>query len=378
MKSDLSSLELNYLVKELEVLVGGKLEQLYQLGRDEFTMQLHVPSIGKSILRIIIGKMMYLASSKTPAPETPPSFCIYLRKKLKNARIKSIGQLGFERIVEFVFETKDAQLRLIFELFSKGNVVLCNEEGIILSILEQQEWKDRTLKPKQHYEYPKKEFNFLAMTNAELDIMLTKSDKESLVKTLAMDLGLGGVYAEELCRLSGVDKNIKSNSLSEKEAASLYLIMQDMISKQFAPVVVYEDDEKSKVKDITPFRLESYREFAISEFDTFSNALDSVLTSKEHVTAVAAAEKHAKTKIDKINEMIEQQTLRIKGLEVSEKENQRKGEVIYENYILVQQVLAEINELRKSSSWQAVKERFKGHKIIRDINDKTGEITLEL
>jgi predicted ribosome quality control (RQC) complex YloA/Tae2 family protein len=378
MKTEISSLELNRLVRELQGLLGGKLEQLYQVGRDEFILQLHVPGTGKSILRIIIGKIMYVASSKGSAPDKPPSFCVYLRKKLKNARLKSISQLGFERIVELVFETKDARFRLVFELFSKGNVMLCDEQGVILSALEQQEWKDRVLKPKQRYDYPKKEFSFLALTKSELELLLRKSDRESLVKTLAMELGLGGVYAEEICLLSKVDKNVKSNTLSGQEVASLYAVMQDLLSRQSSPVVVYEDDARSKVRDITPFRLEFYREFAIAEFDDFSDALDSVLTTKQEAKEIDAVEKHAKTRIDKIDEMIAQQRLRIEGLEVSEKENRRKAELVYENYILIQQVLAEVNELRKSSSWHDIKERFKGHKLIKEINEKTGEITLEI
>ena len=37
--------------------------------------------------------------------------------------------------------------------------------------------------------------------------MLNKTNKESLVKALATDLGLGGKYAEQLCEISGIDKN---------------------------------------------------------------------------------------------------------------------------------------------------------------------------
>jgi len=378
MKSDISSLELNYVLRELQHLVGAKLEQVYQLGKEEIVMQFHVPNTGKQILRIVLGKLMYLASIKGSMPEKPPGFCLHLRKRLKSARLREISQLGFERIVAFFFETKDAKFRLIVELFSKGNIVLCNEDGKIISVLERQEWKDRSVKPGQVYDYPKKEFNFLTITEQEMSSFLNKSDKESLVKSLALDLGLGGVYAEEMCIQAKVDKNLKPNQLSDKEKASLLESAGVLINKCIESVVVYKDKSKKDVKDIVPFRLEFYKDLVSERKQSFSDALDSVLTKRDASKAIEKTESAASTKIGKVNEMISQQTLRVKGLEEAEKINQRKGEVIYENYPLVEQILREVNDLKKDISWSEIKKRFIGHKMIKDINDKTGEITLDL
>lgn len=378
MKTEISSLELYYLLKELQHLISAKVEQIYQIGKEELIVQFHVPSKGKQILRVILGKLMYIASNKGEVPEKPHGFCLFLRKKLRNSRLRQLKQLGFERVVEFLFETKEAKFRLIIELFSKGNIILCNEEGIILSALEQQEWKDRTIKPKQQYRYPKKEFNFLVIEKNELTQLLHTSKKENLVKTLAIDLGLGGVYAEELCLLAKIDKNLKPVQLSDKEVDSVHSAIQTLSSKELSPQVVYNDEEKKAIKDITPFKLDFYKEFPSEPAQTFNTALDSVLTKKIEAKALEAAETTAKTKIDKIDEMISQQRLRIDGLEKSEKENQRKGEVIYENYPLVEQALAEIKDLKKTLSWKEISERFKGHKIIKSINEKTGEVTIEL
>jgi predicted ribosome quality control (RQC) complex YloA/Tae2 family protein len=378
MKTEISSLELHYLLKELQHMISAKIEQIYQIGKEELILQLHVPGTGKRILRIILGKLMYIASNKGDVPEKPPGFCLYLRKKLKNARLRQLNQLGFERIIEFIFETKDAKFKLIVELFSKGNIILCDENNTILSVLERQEWKDRSIKPKETYQYPKKEFNFITITKDELITLLNKSTKENLVKTLALDLGLGGVYAEELCIISNIDKNIKSAQLSDKETDELYKAIKELLSKEPAPRIIYKDAEKTKVKDITPFALNSNKDLDSTEADSFNNAIDSILTKKLETKAIETTEKAAKTRIDKVNEMISQQKQRIKGLEKSEKENKQKAERIYENYQVIEQILAETIELKKKLSWDEIKQRFKGHKIIKDINTKTGEITLEL
>jgi len=377
MKTDISSLELHYLLKEL-ALDGAKLEQLYQVGNEEFIFQFHVTGVGKKILRVVLGKLMYIANNKSDVPEKPPGFCVYLRKKLKSARLQSISQLGSERIVEFLFETKDSKFKLIIELFSKGNCILCDEQGIILSAMEKQEWKDRSIKPKEKYLYPKREWNFLALSRQDMDSVFNTSNKENLVKALAIDLGLGGIYAEELCIIASVDKNLKPKELSDKEKDSLHDALKKLLSMPLSATMVYADGEKTTLKDVVPFKLRFYGSVPSSDAESFNSALDSVLTKKVDSKAIETAEKTAKTKLDKVNEMISQQTQRIAGLEASEKENQRKGELIYENYILVQQVLSEINELRKKLSWQEIKEMFRNHKVILDITEKTGEVTIEI
>lgn len=378
MKSEMTSLELHFLLRELQEMVSAKVEQIYLIGKDEMILQLHVPGRGKRILRIVLGRLMYLASDKGAVPEKPHGFCLFLRRKLKNSRLRELRQLGFERIVEFLFETKERKFRLIIELFSKGNIVLCDEQGVILSALEQQKWKDRTIMPKHVYDYPKKEFNILTVSGERLTDMLHKSQKENLVKTLAIDLGLGGTYAEELCLMSGVDKNLKANQLSDKEAESLFDAIQLMLSKDISPLIIYSDEAKEEVKDIVPFALVGFAGQPSDHALSFNQALDSVLTEKSHDREVDAAEKKAKTRIDKVNEMISSQRVRIEGLERSEKENQRKGEVIYENYALVKRIMEDIAELRKELSWKEIAEKYRGNRLIKSVDPKTGEITIEV
>ncbi len=378
MKSELSSLDLHFLLKEFDYLIGAKIEQIYQIGREELILQLHVPSKGKQIIRIILGKMIYLASSKGEMPEKPHGFCLHLRKKLKNSRLRSIHQLGFERVIEYIFETKEGKFRFIIELFSKGNIILCNEEGKILSVLERQEWKGRSLKPGQQYVGPKKDYDFLELTKDQLDSMLNSSDRESLVKSLAIELSLGGTYAEEVCILAGVNKNLKPNQLSDKEVDSIFSAAQSIKDKEISPAILYKTDDKTDVKDIVPFPLEFYKALQSVPQETFNTALDSVLTVKSEAKAIESAAVFADKKLGKVAEMIRQQEQRIEGLERSEKDNQRKGEVIYENYPLIEQAIIAVKELKNTMSWKEISEHFKGHKIIKSVDTTTGELTLEL
>ena len=72
------------------------------------------------------------------------------------------------------------------------------------------------------------------------------------------------------------------------------------------------------------------------------------------------------------------QEAKIIELQKSADENQRKGEAIYEKYQLAFSILEEIKKARKTHSWKEIKEKLKGHKIIKEVNEKTGEIVLDI
>jgi len=137
MKKGLASLEVHYLVQELQWLVGGRIHKIYAPSRKALVLQLHIPTKGNQQLAID-EKSFYLTHHKTPAKE-PSDFCMYLRKKLNNARLTKLDQVGFERILAFDFHTQEGTLQLICELFSKGNIILTKNKKI-LTAAEYQKW----------------------------------------------------------------------------------------------------------------------------------------------------------------------------------------------------------------------------------------------
>ena len=375
MKSELSVMDLHFLVDEFQALIGGKIDQIYQKAKEEFIIRFHIPNVGKKILRIVPGGLIYLASEKGQMPVKPPGFCVYLRKYLKNARIRAIRQIGSERIVELDLETKDQRYKFIVELFSKGNVILTDDSFMIHSAMEQQVWSDRTIKPKFQYKYPAKEYHIFALTEAQLKRLIRESEKESIVKTLASDLGIGGLYAEELCLEAGIDKTKPAKDLAATEIKSLFKAVKDMIQRKSQPRHIMCKDE---IKDIVPIILKKYKDFESRGFPSFNKSLDDFFTAHEEKRTKAAAEKKITVKLGKFERMMAEQEKRIKGLERSIEENKKKGELIYENYTGLSALLKKIDELRKKHSWKDVKEILKDNKMVKSIDEKTGEITLEI
>jgi len=349
MKKALSSMDLYYLLKELDILISGKIDQIYQKGKEELTLQMHVTGKGKKMLRIILPSMMYLTIYKGEQPPEPPGFCKFLRKRLKSARLQKIEQKGFERIVDFTFSTKETTYHLIVELFSDGNVILCDENYKIISPLTTGNWKDRTIRGGIEYTYPKRDINFLDISEDDFKKNILASDKESIVKTLAMDFGLGGSYAEELCTIAEIDKDKKAD---EKDISKLYSASREFISREIEGNVTE--------KDILPFKFKTKE--AKTVFTSFNEALDETLTEEKITSQNEIIASKKEKEMDKINAMIKQQEQTIKDMERKIEESQKKAELIYENYDEIKEAL---QNPEKSP-------------LVKDINKKDKTITIEI
>ena len=207
MKSQISSIDLHYLIEEFQILKDARIDKIYHPRKEELLLQFHVIGKGKTLLRIISGKFLFLSENKESYGQ-PSGFCMFLRKYLGSARLREITQIGSERVALLKFTTKERNYHLYIELFGKGNILLCDENNIIINALEQKIWADRLIKKGEEYSYPKKEYDLFRINKQEFKSLLD-SDKE-LVYKLAKGLGLGGTYSEELCILANIDKKKKT------------------------------------------------------------------------------------------------------------------------------------------------------------------------
>ncbi len=372
LKTQISSIELYYLTKEFEILENAKVDQIYQLGKKDYILQFHKTGVGKLRLRITPPGFTYLTDYK-PEVETPKGFCMTLRKHLSNSRLRSIKQLGFERILELVFETKEEKRYIYIELFSKGNIVFCKEDLTIIQAVEMQRWKDRTVRPGMKYEYPKREYNILELKKQQLKSLLAESGKQ-IVKLLAIDLGLGGLYAEEVLFAAGIEKNKKE--IDDKEITKLNNAISELKSKEIMPTIVFKEEDV--VKDIVPFELACYKGMAAKHAETYNLAFDKVLTEKEKEQEAKETTSRYEDKLNKVKKMIEIQEKSVKKLQKTETESTQAGEIMYHNYQLADDILKELKKAREKYSWKEIKEKLKGHKVIKEIIEKEGKIIVEL
>jgi predicted ribosome quality control (RQC) complex YloA/Tae2 family protein len=375
MKNEISSLELYYLVKEFKVLEGSKIDRIYHSKNTtkEITISCHVTGQGKHLLKVVLPGLMLIDDTKAPS-DVPTGLGMMLRKYLEGSRIKSVEQKDFERVITITIDVRNGteimSYYLIIELFSKGNLIFCDNKFKILNILEEQTWKDRVLKRGEMYLYPKSKFNILKSNEQEFTEQLKSSDKESLVKSLAILCNLGGTYAEELCQNSGIEKDKKTKALTDKEYKLLY--------KNIILLLHEETCANTFEGNIFPFILESFKNKEVKKYPTFSEAI------RENYDVIKNIEskKESNKNVEKIQNVIDEQLKVLAECEEGYKENQAKGEILYEKYQEISDVLKIIKEARTKYSWNIIKQKLNDNpnfkKIIKDIDEKNNSIIIEI
>jgi len=176
MVKQLSSLDINFLLKELMELKGSRVNKVYNSGKEEISIEFYKTNVGKKILRIINGKSAFLTQNKF-ADETPSQFCMLLRKHLEGKFLDSLVQLEPERIIKFVFKTKEDVKKIYIEFFGKGNIILCNNDEIIINPLIHHKFKDRSIMPKEEYKYPDMKYNIFDLNKKDIENLLKNSKK---------------------------------------------------------------------------------------------------------------------------------------------------------------------------------------------------------
>ncbi|TKJ17358.1 hypothetical protein CEE44_02380 [Candidatus Woesearchaeota archaeon B3_Woes] len=369
MKKEISSLEIRYLIKEFQCLIDSKVDSITNPEKEELVMRFFVQGKGKRILRIL-PNLIYLTNEKKSAIK-PSGFCMTLRKYLINSRLKQITQVNSERIIKFLFETKEEKYYLIVELFNKGNIILCDNDNKILCLLKRHKWRDRELKTNVKYNLPPKKVNFFELDKSTIKEIL--NIKKQLVKKLASEIGLGGVYAEEVCLLSGVDKN--KMIPDDKETNLIIKSIKKLIEKKIESCIIYKNKQPL---DIIPFPMELYHNLDCKKFENYNSALDFVMSKSLNSIIKDEKTKIYEKKIGKIEKIILKQKEKTNDVEKNIKENEKKAEKIYNNHKLINEILETINNATKKHSWKEIKEKLKDHKIIKEVNSKDKKIILEL
>lgn len=106
----LDALCLSGIVHELNTaLAGSKIDKIYQPGRDEILLALRTQGGNAKLLLSANPSHPRPQLTQLPRenPDTPPMFCMLLRKHLTSGRILEVTQPPLERVVEFRLEALD-------------------------------------------------------------------------------------------------------------------------------------------------------------------------------------------------------------------------------------------------------------------------------
>lgn len=130
-----------------QALTGGKVDKLYQPARDEAVLHMRA---GRDNVRLLLSASpahprAQLTRVPRENPETPPMFCMLLRKHFTGARLLELSQPSMERLLDFRFETLDelgdrVERRLVLECIGrKSNLIMLDGAGRITDCMRRAE-----------------------------------------------------------------------------------------------------------------------------------------------------------------------------------------------------------------------------------------------
>ncbi len=274
MKKAMSSFDLMAIIQELQPLIGCRFDKAYQT-EDEISIRVSSKDLGKKSIFLKGENWLFVRESRRHEGQ-PGTFAMVLRKHLSNAVFSAARQHGFDRVAILEFQKKE-NFQLIFELFGKGNVILI-QEGKIVNHFRRESWSSREIKIGEEYKFPPSRVNPLELSLEEFESVFRESERD-LVRTLAVELNLGGQYSEEICLRTGIEKNTSANELTDKQLERTYQELKGVfnsIQTQKSPMVVVQEGE---LIDVTPIPLNQHADLESKSFETLSEALEFFISS---------------------------------------------------------------------------------------------------
>ena len=268
-------------------LLGGKVDKIYQPTRDEVV--LHMRSGGGNVKLLLSANPAHpraqLTSISRENPETPPMFCMLLRKYFLAGRLLEIRQPSMERLLDFRFETLNdlgdrVERRLVLECIGrKSNLIMLDGEGRITDCMRRVDADlsaQRPLMPGLFYQQPTPtgKLDFTAMPEEELSAMVLRDAPEGedqdkwLLDTFA---GISPLVARELEFCAGGSRNGLLTALQELASA--------IRQQNYVPTVLWRED---KAVDFSFMPVLQYGpSVELRRCDSFSALLDDFYAAKE-------------------------------------------------------------------------------------------------
>ena len=326
----MSGLDLRAIANELSQMVGSHCKKCYQPHYEQVVLRLRAKSGGNTDLVLIRGKRIYTSQRDRPMPQYPAPFAMVLRKVLTNARLKAVEQVGFDRVLRFVFENSHGAFHLYVEVFRDGNIILTDGEDMIIQPLTHATYADRTLKKGVQYSPPP-----AAQDPYDLDFdsfsQLMNSSDRSLGRTLGGVLNLGGGISGAICADTGNDADAEIKNVDLRK---VWDSLQGMLHGEWKG---YLFSGKDGYEQAWPMVLTTLQDKEYKEYDTMCEAVDEWLGPHDaHALArreaealdVAAPGRGYSTDIERLERRLAQQESALEGFAAKVEKQQEISELL--------------------------------------------------
>ncbi len=293
-------------VKQLrESALGARIDKIYQPERDEIILNIRGVSQSRRLLLSACpgNARVGYCSADRENPQTPPMFCMLLRKHLSGGHITDVRQIGFDRAIEIRISANDemgfaSDKYLICEIMGTySNIVFLDENRKIISVLHPVSLsvsnKRQVLCGFVYEDPPKQEgkIGALDITSEEFDAKI-KSDIESgkagaadkyLISSFA---GLSPLTAREIVyRASGSTGTPLTEIDTDKLRFNYFLLYGNVAKNEFCPCLIR--DASGNVVDFSFCEIRQYgANYACVMYENVSEMLDAFFEKRDRQESV--------------------------------------------------------------------------------------------
>ena len=284
-------------------LIGGRVDKISQPEKDEITLAARVADGSYARVCISAGTNnphINLTSKQKENPMTAPMFCMLLRKHLSGARVLSVTQCGFERVIDLAFEARDEMgfvvtRHIMAEIMGKySNIIFCDGDYKILNAIKPVDFstsQKRQVLPGMRYEMPpaQDKINPLDETEEGFTAQAERANPDGAADRFLVNtyLGIAPVTAREIvfsvCGRTDVTMSAMPAHLLWKSFSAVMDIIREA---RFTPVLL-TDPETTKPVEYAFIPTAQYgAKVAAETLSSFGELIDRYFDERDHVDRV--------------------------------------------------------------------------------------------
>ncbi len=281
-----------YAVKnELQPLVGGRIEKIHQPSREEAVISIRTRSGSKKLyISANAGSArVHVTEKSVDNPQTPPMFCMLLRKRLGSGKLIAVRQDGLERILFLDFECVNelgdvVTVTLACEIMGRcSNLIVIDHEGRVIDSIkrvDEEMSRERMVLPGMRYTLPPRDdrLNFLTAEPDEIAARLREVQPAELSKALIRVFeGISPVLAREWTFFAGRGAELRSDTVDGDQLDRLQFAIKRTREQltQGECCFCVASDKDGMLKDFSFVRLNQYGTLMLTkELGSASELLD--------------------------------------------------------------------------------------------------------
>ncbi|NLO48025.1 MAG: fibronectin/fibrinogen-binding protein [Clostridiales bacterium] len=277
-----------------ELLPGMRIDKIQQPEKDVFIFQVRGRGVTKKLL-IAAGvgsARVHFTDITRENPQSPPMFCMLLRKHLIGARIVSVRQPYLERILDIEMDTFDemgvnAKKRIILEMIGKhSNFILLDSEGRVIDCLRKVDAEMsevRQVLPGLFYRLPpgQNKHDPFTVTVEELE-KYAEAQQDKTVDSFLLNTfsGLSPLMCREISYRCTGNTDIRLVTTNKEELFACFLRFMELLKTgPYTPFMLFNQDIPFDFSCIPILQYGSL--MSPSSLNSCSELLDSFFTEKE-------------------------------------------------------------------------------------------------